>query len=70
MLFLITDIYKWILLLLSAKFSHGVNDSSTETSLIITNGNPNLASELCYARGRRFTQPFTNNYALQSRETQ
>ena len=44
MLFLITDIYKWILLLLSAKFSHGVNDSSTETSLIITNGNPNLAS--------------------------
>ena len=38
----------------------------TEPSLIIRNGNPNLASEFPSARGRRFTQLFTNNYALQS----
>ena len=39
---------------------------STEGSIIIRNMNPTLTSELPSARGRRFTQPFTNNYALQS----
>ena len=38
----------------------------TETSMIIRNGDPKLASECPSARGRRFTQPFTNNYALHS----
>ena len=35
-------------------------------SSIIGNGDPNLAWELPSARGRRFTQSFTNNFALQS----
>ena len=38
----------------------------TETSLIIRNGNPNLASELPSSRGCWFTEPFTNNCALAS----
>ena len=38
----------------------------TETSMIIRNGDPKLALERTSARGRRFTQPFTNNYALHS----
>ena len=39
------------------------------TSIVIRNGNPNIASELCSACGLRFTQPFTNNYALQSTQS-
>ena len=33
---------------------------------IVRNRKPNRASELPSARGQRFTQPFTNNYALHS----
>ena len=40
--------------------------SHTKRSTIIRNGNPNLASEIRSARGCHFTQPFTNNYALES----
>ena len=40
--------------------------SCPEGSKIVENGNTNCVSELPSARGRRFAQPFTNNFALQS----
>ena len=38
----------------------------TEGCIIIRNKNPNRASELPSAHGRRFTQPFTDNNVLQN----
>ena len=44
----------------------GLLGSYTEPCIIVQNGSPNVASELPSARGRRFLQPFTNKYALES----